>query len=424
MAYQRAELTAFVHLGMPTYDGTEQGSGSDSPSIFNPTQLDATQWVNALKAAGFRQATLTAKHSTGFCLWPSAYTDYSVKSSPWMSGKGDIVKLFTDAMHAAGMRVGLYLAPWDQHYPSSKSDYETYLRNQLTELLTNYGPVYEIWFDGFSAPRNLTWKGIYELAHKLQPDVLVWAGPELAAVGADLQWIGNEGGHAGRSSSSVGNIPNGGPTNVWYPFETNVSDRTPNWFWHPNDKIMSLNDLKSVYFQSVGVNTTLLLNVPPTKAGLFDTPDLDLLRQFGSWYSSLFATNHLQGKPVTADSTWATAGFEASKAVDGDVCTYWAAAAGKTSGRLEVTPPSPITFTVISIREPIELGERATRYHVELKQNGAWNRSPSDASGTKIAGTVIGQRQLWQLGSTTAEAIALVIDSAKDVPAIAEFSTH
>ncbi len=428
VAYQRTELTAFIHLGLATFDGTEQGSGTDSPSLFDPSNLDVSQWVSTLQAAGFRQATLTAKHSTGFCLWPSAYTDYSVKSSPWMNGKGDVVRLFTDAMHAAGMRVGFYLAPWDQHFDSGAHDapgsaYETYLKNQLTELLTQYGPVYEIWFDGAWSPTKLDWKSVYQLAKQLQPDVLVWAGPELAATGVDLRWIGSESGHAARGVSSVGSVPNGGPSDVWYPWETNVSDRVPNWFWHPGDRVMSLADMQSVYFESVGVNTTLIFNVPPSTAGVFDTPDVRLLQQFGDWYRSLYQNNRLAGQAVSADSTWA-AGFDGANAVDADVCTYWAAARGKTAGRLEVSLPSPAAITLISIREPIELGERATAYHVELKQNGTWNRSPTDASGIRIQGSVIGQRQLWRLQPTTVEAVALVIDSAKDVPAIAEFGVY
>jgi alpha-L-fucosidase len=424
IAYQRSELTAYLHFGMQTFDGTEYGDASDTPSLFNPTDLNATQWVNTLKASGFRQATLFAKHSTGFCLWPSAYTDYSVKNSPWKNGQGDIVKEFTDAMHAAGMRVALALSPWDVNYPSSNSSYEAYFRNQLTELLTQYGPVYEILLEGFNAPRSLNWSGIVQLAHQLQPDVLVWMGPEIATTGVDLRWIGNQTGQSSRSTSNVGGVPNGGPPAVWYPAEAPVSDRTPSWFWHQNDTVMSLASLQSIYFASVGMNSTLSLNVPPATSGQLDSADVSLLQQFGTWYASLYETNLVRGQPVQADSTWANPGFDAGKAVDDDLGTTWVAASGRTSARLEVTPASAITLKVISIREPIELGERTTGYHVEIKRNGTWNRSPTDVSGTVIVGTVIGQRQLWQLGSTTADAIALVIDSARDAPAIAEFSVY
>ncbi len=177
-------------------------------------------------------------------------------------------------------------------------------------------------------------------------------------------------------------------------------------------------------FQTVGMNCTLLFNVPPSKTGEFSPADVSLLQQFAQWYAALYQTNLAKGQSVTADSTWAAAGFEASKAVDDDICTYWAAASGKTSGRLEVTLPSSTTVSLISIREAIELGERVTKYHVEIQQDGTWNAAPMDRSGNKIQGTVIGNRQLWQLSGTTAQAVRLVIDSAKDSPAIAEFSVY
>ena len=187
---------------------------------------------------------------------------------------------------------------------------------------------------------------------------------------------------------------------------------------------MPLGNMESIYFTSVGMNSTLIFNVPPSNTGAFDAKDVTLLQQFGSWSTSLYQTDVLKGQPTTADSTWATAGFDGSRAVDDNVCTYWAAATGKTTGRLEVDPPAPITFSVISIREPIEVGERSTGYHVEIKQNGTWNKAPKDKSGNQIKGTVIGQRQLWQLSQTTADAVAVVIDSARGVPAIAELSAY
>jgi len=437
-------MTSFIHFGLDTFDGTEQGNPSDPPSVFNPTNLTqetVNAWVSTLKAAGFRQAMLTTKHSTGFCLWPSASTNYcnnySVKQSPWMGGNGDLVKMWTDAMHAAGMRVGIYLAPWDQHAPSASSSYGTYFENQLTELLTNYGPVYELELDGFNSPGSaghpatVDWKAVFQRAKQLQPEILVWAGPEIVSQASmetppaynDIQWIGNENGAASRTTSSLDLANCGGGTGRWCPYESNVSDRVPNWFWHPNQSPMSLAKMQSVYFQTVGMNSTLIFNVPPSNTGAFDPQDVTLLQQFGTWYSSLYQKDLLQGQPVTADSTWATAGFDTTKAVDGDICTYWAAADGKTTARLEVDPPSPITFQVISIREPIELGERSTGYHVEIKRNGTWS-TPSDMFATQVQGTVIGQRQLWQLNQTTADAIALVIDSASAIPAIAEFGVY
>ena len=429
LSYQRTEMTAFIHYSLATYDGSEQGNPSDSPSIFNPTKLDATsvgQWVSSLQAAGFGQAMLVTKHSVGFTLWPSKYTDYSVKSSPWMSGKGDVVQLFTDAMHTSGMRVALYLSPWDQKYPSSKSDYITYFKNQITEILS-YGPAYEIEFDGAQSGTlgPFDWKSVFQFIKQAQPNILIWSGPEIAALGAtpDLQWIGNENGQASRTTSSLDTIYCGGGK-TWCPFECNISSHTPNWFWHPGSSPMALADMQKVYFRTVGMNCTLNFNVPPSQTGEFDPKDLTLLQQFGSWYSGLYKTNLLKGQPATADSTWSAAGFEAAKATDDDLCTYWAAASGKTSAQLTVTPASPITINLISIREAIELGERVTKYHVEIQQNGTWNTVPTDTSGAKIQGTVIGNRQLWQLSGTSAQAVRLVIDSAKDSPAIAELSVY
>ena len=287
VALQRAELTAYLHFGLNTFDGTEYGDPAiDMPSLFNPTDLDASEWVAALKDAGFRQAELVVKHATGFCLWPSAYTDYSVKNSPWKNGQGDVVRDFTDAMHAAGMRVAFYLSPHDDHYPSSSADYETYFRNQLTELLTNYGPVYELEFVGYQAPTSLDWAGIIALAHRLQPGVLVYLGPEIAGAGADLRYLGDQSGQSSRTTSSIGDVPNGGPSHVWYPALGPVSDRGLNtWFWHPNNSVILLANLQSIYFTTVGMNTTLILNVPPATTGQFDTPDLNLLGQFGDLVS-------------------------------------------------------------------------------------------------------------------------------------------
>ncbi len=453
-SYQRTELTAFIHFSLATFDGTEQGNPSDKATVFAPTNLTqdtVNAWVTNLKAAGFRQAMLTAKHSIGFCLWPSKSTNgcnqFSVAQSGWMNGAGDVVKMWTDAMHANGMRVAMYLAPWDQHFPSSKTGYQAYLESQMTELLTNYGPVYEIEFDGFNAPGSngtpatVDWSHVFTLARQLQPHILIWAGPEVAHMAAaasppnfpNLQWIGNENGMASRSTSSLNvsncaTLANGTVvgTNLWCAWESNASDRLTDgdhWFWHPQDTPMPLSNMQTIYFNTVGMNSTLIFNVPPSNTGAFDPKDVTLLQQFGSWYTGLYQTDVLKGQPATADSTWSATGFEASKAVDDSACTFWAAAAGKTTGRLEINRASPIAFSVVSVREPIELGERATAYHVEIKQNGAWT-TPKDKSGNALKGTVIGQRQLWQLNQTTADAIAVVVDSARGVPAIAELSAY
>jgi alpha-L-fucosidase len=421
LEFQRMELVAYIHFGLATFDQSDAAPAAG----FDPPSVDTAQWATALAGAGFPLAVLVAKHYDGFCLWPSAYTDYSVAATPWRGGRGDLVREFSDAARTAGLRVGLYLSPWDENFPSTGDGYEQYLRNQLTELLSNYGPVAEMKFPGNHAPDTVDWAGVATLAHQLQPETLVWMGPEIATSGVDLRYVGNQVGVADRSTSSVADVPNGGPPNVWYPVDAEVPDRSPGlWFWNADSSVISLSEMQSIYFTSVGRNTTLMFNVAPATSGLLDPQDLELLRQFGTWYRDLYRTNLLRDQPVVADTTWASAGFDATRALDDDLCTSWAADSAATSARLEVTPRSPITFTVISIREPIESGERTTAYHVELKQNGSWNRAPVDASGATIAGTVIGQRQLWQLYPTAADAIALVIDAARGVPAIAEFGAY
>ncbi len=421
LEFQRWELVAYVHFGLATFDQSEGAPAAE----FDPTSVDTNQWVTALASAGFRMVVLVAKHYDGFCLWPSAYTDDSVKSSPWKGGHGDLVREFTDAARAAGLRVGLYLSPWDENFPSTGDGYETYLRNQVTELMSNYGPVAEMKFPGNHAPATVDWTGVAQLAHALQPETLVWMGPEIATSGVDLRYIGNQTGVAPPGTSSVADVPNGGPSNVWYPADAEVPDRSQGlWFWNAASSTIPLSQMQSIYFTSVGRNTTMMFNIAPATSGLLDQQELDLLRQFGDWYRDLYRTNLLRGQPVVADTTWASPGWNASRALDDDLCTSWAADGAATSARLEVTPRSPITFTVISIREPIESGERAAAYHVEVRQNGVWNRAPVDASGAAIAGTVIGERQLWRLAPTTVDAIALVIDAARGVPAIAEFAAY
>jgi alpha-L-fucosidase len=428
LAYQRTELTALIYYGLITYDGTEAGSTSTPPSFFAPTRLDANsvgQWTRSLREAGFGQALLVAKHFCGFCLWPSAFTENSVKNSPWQDGQGDVVALFTNATRGNNMRAGLALSPWDAKYTSGKPDYETYFRNQLGELL-RYGPIHEIQLDGFNAPATVDWQSVFQMIKQAQPDVLIWAGVEIAQMGVipDLQWIGNEYGVASRTTSSL-DTANCGKQATWCPYECNTSSYRPSWFWHPGASPMPLSDLQKIYFQTVGMNCTLALDVPPSQTGELDPKNLQLLQDFGAWYASLYRTNLVAGQAATADSTWASPGFAASQAVDGDLCTYWAAAAGTTTGRLEVTPAAAVGARLVSIREAIELGERVQKYHVELKQNGAWKTAPLDTSGKKLQGTVIGNRQLWQLDPTsTIEAVALVIDAAKAPPAIAELGLY
>ena len=322
-AYQQLETIGFIHFSINTFTGKEWGYGDESPALFNPTALNAEQWVIAAKEGGLKELILTTKHHDGFCLWPSAYTEHSVKNSPYKNGKGDVVREFVDACHKHGMKVGFYLSPWDRnHADYGKPEYITYYKNQLTELLTQYGKVDEMWFDGANggdgyyggARESRTidretyyqWETIFNLVKKLQPGILIFSD-----AGPDIRWVGNEHGYAGEtfwstidksklvigaSDSDYLNVgdPNG---NAWLIGQCDVSIR-PGWFYHPEQDTMVKTPLQLVdlYYKSVGRNGVLLLNLPPDKRGLIHETDVASLKAYKSIIDSTFHTQPGLGK--------------------------------------------------------------------------------------------------------------------------------
>jgi len=417
-SWQEAELTMFLHFGMNTFTDREWGDGTEDPKLFNPAELDARQWVRVAKSAGFGYMILTAKHHDGFCLWPSAYTEHSVKHSPWREGKGDVVREFADACREADMKMGIYLSPWDRHEPTYGNSpvYNRHFKNQLTELLTHYGPVAEVWFDGACGEgpngrkQEYDWQGFYRLIRRLQPRALI------AICGPDIRWVGNEDGYARESEWSV-QEPN--PTfhygimgAVWYPAECDVSIR-PGWFWHKaeDDKLKSLEHLVDIYYKSVGRNSVLLLNVPPNDRGLISKPDIRRLREFRDAIDRTFAVNLAQGKPAVAKN--AAEGFPGSNAVDGNRETYWATEEGVTSSCLEVDLGAPTTFNVAMVQEYIPLGQRVERYKIEAWWGPRWK---------EIArGTTIGHKKLDRFPDVTAQKVRLAIISSQESPLIRSF---
>ena len=306
LSWQQLETTAFLHFTVNTFTDKEWGDGTESPSIFNPTKLDARQWVKALKDGGFKVAIITAKHHDGFCLWPSKFTGHSVKNSPWKNGKGDVVKEVADACKEYGLKFGFYLSPWDRHEPLyGTADYNNHYKNQLKELLTNYGEVAEVWFDGAKGENakamEYDFKGYWQLVRDLQPKAIMFSD-----AGPDVRWVGNEAGNAGETCWSTidtaGLAPgkadpkylNTGDENGknWIPAETDVSIR-PGWFWHAkeNDKVRSPKNLVNLYYQSVGRNSLLLLNIPPNNEGLFEASDIKAIKEFRSILNETFAKN-------------------------------------------------------------------------------------------------------------------------------------
>ena len=308
------ELTAFLHFGINTFTDREWGDGTEDPKLFNPTNLDADQWVRTLKEAGFQMVILTAKHHDGFCLWPSRYTTHSVASSNWKDGKGDVVREVRDACTKYGMKFGVYLSPWDRNAPcyGDSPKYNQYFIDQLTELLTNYGEVHEVWFDGANGEgpngkkQEYDWDRFYETIQRLQPKAV------MAIMGDDVRWVGNEKGWSatvltpgiyGRSEANNGQL---GISNMsadlgsramlekaselfWYPSEVDVSIR-PGWFYHTyeDSKVKSVKQLMDIYCQSVGYNSVLLLNIPPDREGRINAADAQRLKEFAEEYCNCF----------------------------------------------------------------------------------------------------------------------------------------
>lgn len=331
--WQTTEFYAFIHFGVNTFTDREWGNGKESPEIFNPVKFDANQWVDAIKAAGMRGLILTCKHHDGFCLWPSAYTEHSIKNSPYKNGKGDIVREVAEACQKGGIKFGVYLSPWDRHERSygDSPAYNSYFVNQLKELLTQYGPLFSVWFDGACGEgpngkrQEYDWNAYYAVIRELQP------GAAISVCGPDVRWCGNEAGSTRNAEWSV--IPkflqdvekiaaksqqlDDGEFSrrvtssdqdlgsreliahveelIWYPCETNTSIR-PGWFYHSHedDKVRSLEELINIYYKSVGGNSTFLLNIPPNKDGLFHENDVNRLAQIGERLKKDFAENYAE----------------------------------------------------------------------------------------------------------------------------------
>lgn len=370
LAWQRDEFALFLHFGVNTFTNREWGDGTEDPSIFNPSLLDCGQWARAARDAGARAVILTVKHHDGFCLWPTKTTRHSVASSPWRSGQGDVVREFSDAARAAGLRVGLYCSPWDRNatvYGDSPRYNDFYIA-QLTELLTQYGDIAEVWFDGANGEgpngrrQVYDWPRIWGTVRRLQPNAVMFSD-----AGPDVRWIGNERGSAGDPNwstvdPSIVTAPGvEGPEierslqhgdregTVWRPGETDVSIR-PGWFHHAAEdaKVKSVDDLVGIWFSSVGRNSKLLLNVPPARDGLIAAADVNRLREFRSAREALFA-DELTGLE------WA-----------------WRVVPGRQLEGVAVLPRAT-AISVIRMGELIEHGQQVVRYRVDGDVgHGAW----------------------------------------------------
>ena len=415
LAWQRLEYIAFAHFGMNTFTGREWGDGKEDPRRFNPTDFDARQWAAVLQEAGVRLLILTAKHHDGFCLWPSKFTEHCVRNSPWRDGKGDVVREVVEALRAKQIRVGLYLSPWDRNQPTygDSPKYNEYFHNQLRELLTNYGPIDEVWFDGACGEgpngkkQEYDWPACYAVVRDLQPNALIAIG------GPDIRWVGNESGVAREDESSV--VERDGRP-AWHPAECDVSIR-PGWFYHQREdsRVKSLAALADIYFKSVGRNSVLLLNIPPDRRGRIADADVGRLKEFGAFMRELYATDFVRDAVIKASSHREPSGHEGCLK-DGKLETSWTPAGDQTTGSVEFDLARACTFNVARLQEDISQGERVQGYHVEILAESQWR--------TITTGRVIGQKQLRRFPAVTAQHVRLVIDQASAPPAIAEFGLH
>lgn len=442
MRWQDMEYYSFVHFSLNTYTDQSWGYGNEDIKLFNPTKADCRQWARICKEAGMKGIIITAKHHSGFCLWPSKYTEYSVKNAPWKNGKGDMVRDMADACEEYGLKLGIYLSPWDRNHPDyGKPEYITYFRNQLTELLTNYGPIFEVWFDGanggsgYYGGANETrtidrkvyydWKNTYKLIHKLQPKCVIWND---GGDRGDLRWVGTEAGSVGETNWSLLNATGEVEWNMlhfglengdsWVPAEVNTSIR-PEWFYHPieDKKVKTLPDLMNLYYNSIGRNGSLLLNFPITPEGLIHPNDEKAALEFAKAVKAAFAVNLVTKAKASASNVRGNAKeYGADRAIDGSNNTYWSTDDGLKEASLTIDFGKPTLFNRFLIQEYIPLGQRVKAFKLEGLVDGNWKEL--------AAATTIGYKRILRFPSVRATQVRITITDAKSCPIISNIGIY
>lgn len=422
LSWQQMELTAFLHFGINTFTGREWGDGKEDPALFNPSELDAEQWVRSLKDAGFKMVLLTAKHHDGFCLWPTATTKHSVASSPWKNGQGDVVKELRKACDKYGMKFGVYLSPWDRNaecYGDSPRYNEFFIR-QLTELLTNYGEVHEVWFDGANGEgpngkkQVYDWDAFYKTIQRLQPKAV------MAIMGDDVRWVGNEKGlgretewnatvltpgiyaRSAENNKRLGVFSKAADLGsrkmlekatelFWYPSEVDVSIRL-GWFYHAeqDNQVKSLAHLTDIYFKSVGYNSVLLLNIPPDRRGLIHENDANRIKELASYVKKTFADNQVEKGNAA-----------------------WTAKAGES--KVYKLKKDALVNTFL-IQEDISKGQRIEDFTIEVFTNGAWRHVAE--------GTTVGYKRLVRFSDSKAEKLRVTVNAARGTANISNIGLY
>lgn len=449
LTYEKMEFFCFIHFTVNTFTGSEWGDGKEDVSIFNPTELDARQWVKTAKDAGMKGLILTCKHHDGFCLWPSKYTEHSVKNSPYKNGNGDIVREVAEACKEFGLKFGVYLSPWDRNNSSygKGKEYDDYYVNQLTELLTEYGELYTIWLDGACGEgangkvQKYDWNRYYKVMRELQPNAVI------SISGPDVRWCGNEAGEVRESEWSVVAKDMTDPSItaelsqhedneefrdrpldetqsdlgsrerlknekelVWYPAETDVSIR-PGWFYHEeeDDKVRSFENLKDIYLKSVGGNTTLLLNIPPMKNGKIHEKDIAILKRLGEFINDTFKNNLLKNALITTVPEHDCRGDSPDMMRTDDYNTYFMNKEGENKLLIEIKFDECKKLNYLVLKESITFSQRVEKFNVYF----------NDESGNKIKifeGTTIGYKRIIDLKGTKTDNLTIEIEDSRVAP--------
>lgn len=433
------EYYMFVHFNMNTFTGMEWGLGGEDPALFNPTDLDCMQWARLAKKAGMKGIIITAKHHDGFVLWPSKYTEHSVKNSPWKNGKGDVLRELREACDRYGLKMGIYYSPWDRnHADYGTQKYIDYLHNQLEEVLTNYGDIFEVWFDGANGGTGYygganedrkvdrmtyyDWPTIWNHVRELQPNAVIFSD-----AGPDIRWVGNESGFAGETNWATLNrdlVWPGWPHykqlqyghkngTHWVPAEVDVSIR-PGWYYHASEdhKVKTLPELLDIYYNSVGRNASFLLNIPMDRTGQVSATDSVRIMALADQLSKDFETNIAAGVPVeTSSYRWNKPAYQPENVTDGDPETYWATDEFTRSGSLTLDLGNRQTLNRFLVSEYIPLGQRVETFHVEvMDEQGNWKEIARE--------TTIGRKRILRLDDVTTNKVRFTVDSALAAPLI------
>lgn len=448
LAYENMEFFCFIHFTVNTFTGSEWGDGTEPESIFNPTELDARQWAKTAAEGGMKGLILTCKHHDGFCLWPSKYTEHSIKNSPYKNGKGDIVRETAEACREFGLKFGVYLSPWDRNNESygKGKEYDDYYLNQLTELLTEYGDIFVIWLDGACGEgpngkvQKYDWQRYYKVMRELQPNAVI------SISGPDIRWCGNEAGEvrpsewivvakdmtdpaitAALSQQEDNEEFRNRPLDetqtdlgsrerlanekelAWYPAETDVSIR-PGWFYHEEEdnQVRSFENLKDIYLKSVGGNTTLLLNLPPMKNGRIHETDVANLKKLGSFISTAFAYNLLDEAGITTIPPLDCREQEPGVMRTDDYKTYFMNEEGTNKLMIKINWVEKKKLNYLVLKEAIPFSQRVEKFKICYEENGNMKECYN--------GTTIGYKRIVDLKGIQTDCLAIVIEDSRVAP--------